>query len=125
MKCKYCKPSMDILRDQYRKYANHFDDWPRGPLSLILDSCKQRDEDIKQCIERCNEYPNKEVAELGIAICEGYLKMSMLERAIFDGTLCGWTGHCGDKGHNCDIYPHVNDYETIWHIDFEKEGLLK
>lgn len=90
VKCKFYSYEMEDLLRLCKDFYKMKGCGAGGPLHILLDDDNFTDEDIRFCKKACNGWPDPEVAEAGRIICDKYMKLTMLERHIFDWY---WNGH--------------------------------
>lgn len=94
IQCMFLNSSMLNLLEDCR-YLYKQDGWRTGGyLHILLDDDNFDDESILFCKEQCVEHPEDPYSELGIKICDEYLKMPMVRRYVFDWLWNGWSGIC-------------------------------
>ena len=104
-KCKYYKPYMDILK-QYCELLYTLDGCEcGGVLHILLDDDNLEDDHIYYCLKECVLHSELPESNLGMLICNEYLKMTKEERIIFD-----WYWN-GSKLENC-----CNDCEKCMYL---------
>lgn len=99
--CKYYKPYMDTLKQLCERFYEFKGCGAGGPLHILLDDDNYDIGSVQFCIDYCiKDLTAKEpdhpeyVNLLGIMICNEYAKMSIEERAVFDGYWNGYSMVC-------------------------------
>lgn len=114
MKCKYYKSSMNRLYQYCKCLYNLKGCSSGGLLHILLDDDNYDDESILYCLKECLVHPEREESEIGVLICNEYLKMTMEERCVFDWLWIGNPLECESISDNrcksCKLFGEHYDY---------------
>jgi hypothetical protein len=102
------KGTMTMLKRLCKEFYRLPECGAGGPLHILLDDDNYDSGSIMFCLRECLNHPNDSVRTLGIIICKEYLRMNMVERAVFDSYWCGQKLDCCVDCQACDLL--VNDH---------------
>lgn len=112
--CKYYNPHMQTIREYCRALYKLEGCGCGGNLHILLDDDNINDSCIVFCLKECLRNPEAPESNLGILICEEYLKLTIQERSVMDSLWCdmdveNWpcTGNC----ETCELMSSLEWYE--------------